>query len=101
MSKEHERIKELSIIDEMLFPDAKHLTGEVERQSKEGFVVRATKAGKAVRYSATDSDGKTLEGKYLNVSDGGPHPLVADQCFYCVNYQGSWYCTEVLCPEPA
>lgn len=101
MSDEIERIRELTIVDEMLFPDAKSLTGVVERQSKEGFVIRATKAGKTIRYSAADSDGAPLHGKYLRMGDGGLHPELPDHCLYCVNYRGSWFCTEVLCPDPA
>lgn len=101
MSKDLERIRELIVSDEMLFPDAKSLTGVVERQSKEGFVLRATKAGKTIQYSAIDSDGTPLEGKYLKVSDGDPQFYLPDHCLYCVLYRGAYYCTEVLCPSPA
>ena len=98
MSKELERIRELTVSDEMLFPDAKSLTGVVERQSKQGFVVRATKAGKTVEYSAADSDGTPLQGKYMRMSDGAPHASAHEEhCFYCVHYGGAWFCTEFIC----
>jgi len=101
MNDKHESIREITVSDEMLFPDAESLTGVVERQSAGGFVLRATKTGKIVQYSATDIDGAPMQGKYLRMIDGAPNADASCQmhCFYCVQSGGAWYCTEVLCPD--
>jgi hypothetical protein len=90
----------LIISDEMLFPEVHSLTGVEERKSAGGFVLRATRTGKIVEYSATDSYGAPLQGKYLRMTDGAPHASPRDTCFYCVTTGGATYCTEVLCPDP-
>jgi hypothetical protein len=101
MSGKLEPIQEITVSNELLFPDARSLTGAVERQSEKGFVLRATKAGKSVKYSAADSYGAPLQGKYLRITDGAPKVSAAETCFYCVQYGGAWFCTQVLCPEAA
>jgi hypothetical protein len=97
--KAFDQIREFTLSDEMLFPDAKSLTGLIERQSEAGFTLKAKKSGKIVKYSATGPDGTELEGKYLKMIDGAPIVTPLETCFYCVKYGGAWFCTEVLCPE--
>ena len=101
MSGKSEPIQEITVSDEMLFPDAKFLTGVVERRSAGGFVLRAARTGKIVKYSATtETDGAPLQGKYPRMTDGAPHVSPSDTCFYCVTTGGATYCTQVLCPLP-
>lgn len=90
----------LTISDEKLFPEVHSLTGVEERKSAGGFILRATRSGKIVEYSATDSSGTPLQGKYLRMTDAAPHAAApGNTCFYCVTTGGATYCTEVLCPD--
>jgi hypothetical protein len=100
MSSKLEPIREITVSDEMLFPDVASLTGVVERKSAGGFVLRAARTGKVVDYSATDTYGSPLQGKYLRTSDGAPHASPRSRCYFCVTSGGATYCTEVLCPDP-
>ena len=92
--------REITISDEMIFPDIKSLKGVVERRSAKGFVLRATIEGKTVKYSATDAYGSPMRGTDLRITDGTPHGSARSRCYFCVESQGSLYCTEVLCPDP-
>ena len=100
MSGKLEPIREITISDEMLFPDVQSLTGVDERKSAGGFVLRATRTEKIVTYSATDTYGAPLPGKYLRMTDGAPHVTPRETCFYCVTTGGATYCTQVRCPDP-
>ena len=102
MSSKHDPIREITVSDEMLFPDVQSLTGVTERKSAGGFILRVTRSEKTVKYSASDPDGAPLQGRYLRVTDGAPQVSSLDQtCFYCVTTGGATYCTQVLCPTPA
>jgi hypothetical protein len=72
MSDNDVSIHEITLSEEMLFPDAQSLTDVAERPSAGGFILRATRTGNTVRYSATDGDGMVLQGKYLRMTDGAP-----------------------------
>jgi hypothetical protein len=100
MSDNDVSIHEITLSEEMLFPDAQSLTDVAERPSAGGFILRATRTGNTVRYSATDGDGMVLQGKYLRMTDGAPQVSPFETCFYCVTTGGATYCTEVLCPLP-
>ncbi|HEY7252220.1 MAG TPA: hypothetical protein VIG37_17105 [Methylomirabilota bacterium] len=91
--------REITISDEMIFPDIKSLKGVVERRSVKGFVLRAT-IGKTVQYSAADAYGSPLRGTYLQMTDAAPHGSARSRCYFCVESGGNLYCTEVLCPDP-
>ncbi|MET0596768.1 MAG: hypothetical protein ABWZ57_02765 [Mesorhizobium sp.] len=93
--------REIIISDEKLFPDVQSLADREERQSAGGFILRATRNGKIVEYSATDASGVPLPGRYLRMADGAPHGAARQTCYYCVVVDGTPYCTEVLCPDPA
>jgi hypothetical protein len=99
MSDQHQATREITVSNEMLFPDVETLTGMVERPSAGGFMVRATRANNLIEYSAVDAHGAHLPGEYLRMRDGAPHVSPLDTCFFCVTSRGVTYCTEVLCPE--
>ena len=70
--------REIIISDEKLFPDVQSLADREERQSAGGFILRATRNGKIVEYSATDASGVPLPGRYLRMADGAPHGAAPD-----------------------
>jgi|GEM_PF-6165190 hypothetical protein len=92
--------REITISDEMIFPDIKSLKGVVERRSAKGFVLRATIDGETVKYSAADAYGSPLRGAHLQMTDATPHGSARSRCYFCVESGGNLYCTEVLCPDP-
>ncbi|MGK9235049.1 hypothetical protein KXS07_25545 [Inquilinus limosus] len=100
MSADNYASGEVIIREGIIFPNLGEITDTVEHQTPDGFIIRASRDGKVVRYSALDAGGASLPASYLSLSDGDPKASFRTKCFFCVMDQGHYYCTEVLCPDP-